>query len=47
MSTITNASKDYATDGSSEEDEAKEEAFATGNLAMTLSESKQRNLWFT
>ncbi|KAJ3948444.1 uncharacterized protein N0V96_002695 [Colletotrichum fioriniae] len=31
----------------SEGDEAKEEAFATGNPAMTLSESKQRSEWFT
>ncbi|KAI6777458.1 hypothetical protein HG530_001403 [Fusarium avenaceum] len=37
----------YAADGSSEGDEAKEEAFATGNPAMTLSESKQRSSWFT
>ncbi|KAK0369386.1 hypothetical protein CLIM01_13250 [Colletotrichum limetticola] len=37
----------YATDSSSDGDEAKEEAFATGNPAMTLSESKQRSEWFT
>ncbi|KAL0781865.1 hypothetical protein CaCOL14_003200 [Colletotrichum acutatum] len=37
----------YATDSSSEGDEAKEEAFATGNPAITLSESKQRSEWFT
>ncbi|OBR08367.1 Ferric reductase [Colletotrichum higginsianum IMI 349063] len=37
----------YASDSSSEGDEAKEEAFATGNPAMTLSESKQRSEWFT
>ncbi|ENH70280.1 hypothetical protein FOC1_g10012187 [Fusarium oxysporum f. sp. cubense race 1] len=33
----------YATDGSSEGDKAKEEALATGNPTMTLSESKQRS----
>ncbi|GKT62721.1 hypothetical protein ColTof4_01659 [Colletotrichum tofieldiae] len=37
----------YAADPSSEGDIAKEEAFATGNPAMTLSESKQRSEWFT
>ncbi|KXH67506.1 hypothetical protein CSAL01_00813 [Colletotrichum salicis] len=37
----------YATDSSSEGDEAKEEAFVTGNPAMTLTESKQRSEWFT
>ncbi|KAF5548548.1 ferric reductase [Fusarium phyllophilum] len=36
----------YATDGSSEGDKAKEEALATGNPTMTLSESKQRSSWF-
>jgi ferric-chelate reductase len=42
-----NQKKVYATDGSSEGDKAKEEAFATGNPAMTLTESKQRSSWFT
>ncbi|KAH6687783.1 hypothetical protein F5X68DRAFT_168680 [Plectosphaerella plurivora] len=37
----------YATDSSSEGDAAKEEAFATGNPAMTLSESEKRSSWFT
>ncbi|KAG4283258.1 hypothetical protein FPRO06_09931 [Fusarium proliferatum] len=37
----------YATDGSSEGNKAKEEAFATGNPAMTLTGSKQRSSWFT
>ncbi|KAF5591942.1 ferric reductase [Fusarium pseudoanthophilum] len=36
----------YATDGSSEGDKAKEEALATGNPTMTLSESKQGSSWF-
>ncbi|RKL48193.1 hypothetical protein BFJ70_g2549 [Fusarium oxysporum] len=36
----------YATDGSSEGDKAKEEALATGNPTMTLSESKLRSSWF-
>ncbi|KAG5782718.1 hypothetical protein H9Q73_003653 [Fusarium xylarioides] len=36
----------YATDGSSEGDKAKEEALATGNPTMALSESKQRSSWF-
>ncbi|KAF5651377.1 ferric reductase [Fusarium tjaetaba] len=36
----------YATDGSSEGDKTKEEALATGNPTMTLSESKQRSPWF-
>ncbi|KAH7139604.1 hypothetical protein B0J13DRAFT_586227 [Dactylonectria estremocensis] len=37
----------YALDPNSEGDLAKEEAFATGNPAMTLSESKKRSSWYT
>ncbi|SCN99991.1 uncharacterized protein FFB20_11045 [Fusarium fujikuroi] len=36
----------YAAVGSSEGDEAKEEALATENPTMTLSESKKRSSWF-
>ncbi|KAK1452427.1 hypothetical protein CCUS01_10918 [Colletotrichum cuscutae] len=44
---ISNRSWSYIPYSSSDGDEAKEEAFATGNPAMTLSESKQRSEWFT
>ncbi|KAI9148388.1 ferric reductase [Paramyrothecium foliicola] len=37
----------YDTDTSSDGDKARDEAFATGNPAMTLAESKQRSSWFT
>ncbi|VUC32436.1 unnamed protein product [Clonostachys rosea] len=37
----------YALDPSSEGDVAKEQAFATGNPAMTLEESEKRSSWYT